>query len=80
MSRSGLCLKTDTPLRQEQAVTIHPDHLNPSRAAWVRWAMKMESGFYMMGLQYLSSVMAPVCHAPGQLPQFSHSRLSGILF
>lgn len=53
MSSSGLCLKTDTPLRQEQIVTVHPDYLIPSQAASVRWAVKMESGFHMMGLQYL---------------------------
>ena len=55
MSISGLCLKTDSPLREEQIVTIHPDHLNPSQTASVRWAMRMESGSYMMGLQYLQS-------------------------
>jgi hypothetical protein len=53
MSSSGLCLKTDTPLRQEQIVTVHPDYHIASHAASVRWAMKMDSGSYIMGLQYL---------------------------
>ncbi len=53
MSSSGMCLRTDTPLRQEQIVTVHPDYLIPSQPASVRWAMKMDSGSYLMGLQYL---------------------------
>jgi hypothetical protein len=53
MSSSGLCLRTDSPLRHEQVVTVHPDYLIPCQPASVRWAMKMESGSYMMGLKYL---------------------------
>jgi hypothetical protein len=53
MSNSGLCLKADSLLREEQIVIIHPDHLNPSQTASVRWAMKIQSGSYMMGLQYV---------------------------
>ncbi len=54
-SPSGLCLKTKIPLRQEQTVTIHSERPDTSRAASVRWAVKMEDGLYMMGLQYTQS-------------------------
>ncbi len=54
-SPSGLCLKTKSPLRQEQSVTIHSERPNTPRAASVRWAVKMEDGLYMMGLQYIQS-------------------------
>ncbi len=54
-SHSGLCLKTKTPLRQEQTVTVHSEHSYISRTASVRWAVKMENGLYMMGLQYTQS-------------------------
>ncbi len=53
MSRSGLCMKANRPLRQEQTVTIHPVHPNPPQAASVRWAMKIEDGSYMIGMQYV---------------------------
>ncbi len=52
MSHSGLCLKINTPLRQEQSVTVYPGSLNPARAALVRWVKEIGSGLYMAGLQF----------------------------
>lgn len=51
-SSSGLCLKSDSPLRYEQTVTINPSAPNPSRAT-VRWTHTMKGGSYMIGLQFL---------------------------
>ncbi len=52
MSSSGLCLKINTPLKQEQSVTIYPGTLNPARAALVRWVKEIGSGSYLAGLQF----------------------------
>ncbi len=52
-SSSGLCLKTDTPLRYEQTVTINPAVPNLSEMASVRWTYEMEGGGYLVGLQFL---------------------------
>ncbi len=47
-SSSGLCLKTRTPLRDEQTLTI-----SSSRLASVRWSSKIEGGAYLIGLQFM---------------------------
>ncbi len=52
MSSSGLCLKTRTPLRYEQTLTI-----DPSRPASVRWSNRIEGGSYLIGLQYMQPGM-----------------------
>ncbi len=52
-SPSGLCLKTDTPLRYEQTVTINPAVPGLSEVASVRWTHEMKGGSYLVGLQFL---------------------------
>ncbi len=52
-SPSGLCLKTDTPLRYEQTVTLNPAAPDPSQVASVRWTNTLEEGSYIAGLQLL---------------------------
>ncbi len=52
MSPSGLCMKTNTPLKEEQHVTLYSGLAEPSRPASVRWVKKTENGFYMAGLHF----------------------------
>ncbi len=52
-SPSGLCLKTDAPLRCEQTVTINPAVPRLAEVASVRWAHEIKGGSYLVGLQFL---------------------------
>ncbi len=52
MSPSGLCMKTTTPLKEEQHVTLHSGLSDPLRSASVRWVRKIENDFYMAGLHF----------------------------
>ncbi len=52
-SFSGLCLKANSTLENDQSVIIQFNFIQSLRGASVRWTNKMEDGCFMIGLQYV---------------------------
>ncbi len=52
ISPSGLCMKTNTLLKEEEYVTLCSGLPGPARQASVRWVKKTENGLYMAGLHF----------------------------
>lgn len=52
MSTSGICLQINTPLLQEQTITIVSSHAKPSWPASVKWLKDIGNGNYVAGLHH----------------------------
>jgi CheY-like chemotaxis protein len=50
MSPSGLCLKIPAPLRREDTISLHGDHLHSCQQASVRWVKQVDSNSFIAGL------------------------------
>ncbi len=57
MSASGLCIKTNAPLRQGQSLTVNLGRGKPILSALVRWLMRLEGGLYIAGLNVTGSLL-----------------------
>jgi len=51
MSISGLCLRINSPLKQEQTITIVSNHAKPWQAS-VKWLRNSDDGSYVAGLHH----------------------------
>jgi CheY-like chemotaxis protein len=55
MSASGLCVKIDVPVREEQKISVSIGRSDNHRPALVRWMSKNAEGRYLVGVSVLSS-------------------------
>jgi|MudIll2142460700_1097286.scaffolds.fasta_scaffold07269_2 DNA-binding response OmpR family regulator len=53
MSLSGLCLKIDVPVTEEQKLSVLFDRPGEYRPALVRWKREVEEGHYLAGLSFV---------------------------
>jgi DNA-binding NtrC family response regulator len=53
MSRSGLCVRINAPVMEDQKLFVLLDHFGDNRPALVRWYRAVEEGHYLAGLSFL---------------------------